>query len=191
MEIIWKKNPLATVIKIDDRDREYMRVKIEVDELWNKVYHVKFLADPKWKRHDPEKAIKEIIAIDHVKIDKRINELMEYYENDLRQVHCGDCTCVPVSCTKCYAEEMLGINTIEGLGNHEGYKLISYFSKYNEIDDVLNALDNYKVEPFAENKAWRNSNFTEEYYNSWIPEWTAQAKSAAVWLRKYKEEHGF
>jgi hypothetical protein len=49
MEIIWTQNPLAAVINIDDRDRELMRAKIELDTLWGYVHNAKFRADPKWK----------------------------------------------------------------------------------------------------------------------------------------------
>jgi len=189
MEIIWNKNPLATVINIDDRDRELMRAKIKYDELWSDVCRIRFLADPKWKRHDPEEAIKQIISIDHRELNDRVDELMEYYESSLHQVHCGDCTCVAASCSKCSAEELLGIDTIAGLGKHEGAKLSGYFSKYAEIDEVLEALNNYRVTPFVENKAWQNGRATEEYYNSHIPRWTREAKNAAEWLRDYKNRH--
>ncbi len=189
MEIIWKKNPLATVINIDDRDRELMRAKIELDTLWGYVHHAKFRADPKWKKYDEKEAIKQLVAIDHNRVDERVDEMMEFYEADLHGVHVGDCTCVPMSCSKCYAEYILGVDTIAGLGKHEGAKLSGYFDNYYEIDDVLEALDNYKVEPFADNKAWQNGKFTEEYYNSHIPRWTAEAKNAAEWLREYKRKH--
>jgi hypothetical protein len=191
MEIIWYKNPLATVIKIDDQDRELMRAKIENDTLWGYVYHAQFRANPKLDRYDKDEAIKQLVSIDHDRVDKRVDEMLEFYTADLEGVHIGDCTCVPCSCTKCYAEYMLGVDTIEGLGKHEASSISSAFEKHGDIDAVIESLDNYKVQPFAENKAWHGGQFTEEYYNSWISEWTLQAKRAAEWLKNYKEEHGF
>lgn len=53
----------------------------------------------------------------------------------LEGYHMGDCTCVPASCPKCYAESLLGVDTIEGLGKYEAGKIHDVFCPHNDFDE--------------------------------------------------------
>lgn len=45
-------------------------------------------------------------------LDERTNMLHESYLEDLNGWHVGDCTCVPCSCGKCHAENLVGVDTL-------------------------------------------------------------------------------
>lgn len=93
---------------------------------------------------------------------------------ELEKVHCGDCTCVPASCTKCHAEETAGVETTAGLGRHEGHAL-SGFKAGTTIDEMVEKL---KVPSVA----------TEDWQRPHIGRWTAERSRALAWLIKYKAE---
>lgn len=199
MNIIWNPNPLRTVIEVDDADKAIMRDKIMIEELRNFIYDLEHRFDEESKRYDPESVVKALRDYDHKKMHERVEKRLEEAVAELKSIHVGDCTCIPCSCFKCHAEYYLNVDTLEGLGKHEASNIISAFGGYGEegagdvftIDQALENLKNYKVEPFEENEAWKGSRFTKEYYDSWIPEWEKQHKRAYEWLLDYKNKHMF
>ncbi len=115
------------------------------------------------------------------------SEEVQNYIHYLNTQHMGDCTCVPCSCMRCHAEEMLGINTIKGLGKHQASKVLGAFGKDGNrtIDEAIASLD---VTPeYNKSPTWPDS----LDYNIHIPRWESERKSAAALLRTYKEEHDF
>lgn len=193
MRIHWKPNPLDTVIEVSTADVDRMRDKLITNELKNFIYDVGYYVDSKMRRYDTAKAVEKIKSFNMKSIETEVDRQLEYLVADLAGTHVGDCTCVPCSCTKCWAEHYLDIDTIKGLGKHEASKIQGYFlnkdGTVSTIDEVLDKLLNYEIQPFEENEAWKGGHFTKEYYESWIPEWTAQAKRAHDWLLAYKNEH--
>lgn len=191
MNIIWKENPLRSIVEVDERDIERIRVAARSSELYDFIFLAQMYTVEGSKHYKPEKALKLIQEFDYKDIEKNINEEVERYIQDLKDIHIGDCTCVPCTCNKCLAEDAIGINTIEGLGKHAANYISSAFyqegAEYKSIDQALEYLKYYEVEAFESNKVWQNGKFTKEYYDSWIPKWKADAASAYKWLLNYKE----
>ena len=197
MKIIWNPNPLRTVIECDENDLQLIHDKIMIEEQRNYIYNLQWQLKEDTKRYNPNSVLKDLKEFDHKNLQKQVDDLTIQAAEDLKQIHVGDCTCIPCSCMKCFAEDYLGVNTIKGLGKHEASNIISAFGGYGEpgkddpftIDEALENLQNYKVESFEDNEAWKGSGFTKEYYDIWIPEWEAQHRRAYKWLLNYKKEH--
>lgn len=192
MNIIWKENPLRSIVELNEDDIDRMRESMMVDQLHYFIIDLQCRLDEKSKRYSPEEVLKRVKEFDYSKFDKELEEEIQRNIEDLKDLHnIGDCVCFPCTCSKCLAESHLGIDTLQGLGKHAAHNIYSAFFKKDEtertIDEALDYLKNYKVEPFAENEAWKNGQFSEEYYNSWIPKWEADAKAAYDWLLNYKE----
>lgn len=86
----------------------------------------------------------------------------------------GDCTKVPCSCTKCQAEDILGINTTEGLKSL--YYIAGAFEKNATLEE---AIDFLKTEP----------EYTEDWHKPYIGSWTKGRLSALESLIEYREKY--
>lgn len=213
MKIIWNKNPLRTVIELDDHDKEMLKLKIKVNQLEEDMGSASVLLDPKnasWvmkpsAKHPEGRTLESLVSevlndyldlsymysegkYDGKGLDARVDEILAYYLDDLKGPHFGDCVCFACSCTKCHAEELLGVDTIRGLGKYAAHKIEGAFGKNSErtIDEALEHLKNYEVTPPTENlDGWAKVGGWEKY----VPRWTAEAKAAHEWLLKYREDH--
>lgn len=182
MKIVWNENPLCSSIILDDRDREVFKLKLYIEELENKLVGCHFyLTDSEYFNLDEAK---KSANYNFEEIQEALVDKFDYLVKELEfGTHIGDCTCLPCSCEKCFAENLLGINTMEGLGKHEAYKIDSFFydrktqKVIRNINEVLEALQNY--EP---NANWEGA---EVHFKRWKQE----ANRAYEWLKKYKEEH--
>lgn len=196
MEIIWKPNPLMTEIILDDAEKKLLWHKIKIEELQGNAsglfFHLTHYKEEE-KNEDWKKRLDshmhynsfEYIYDDGDGLSERVNTLHKYYLESLNGRHCGDCTCVPCSCEKCYAESLVEVDTIKGLGKHLAYKVEQafldgkdekgYYKYHQDIDKALKYLKGY------------NPNCTG--YESYFNIWKAEADSAYEWLLKYKEEH--
>ena len=197
MKIIWNKNPLHTVIELDEFEKKEFWYKIKIKELEEKITSAYFTLDHhEWynktvKPQTLEETISEAKKLlnpsyvcnedeyEHKGIDAKVQQIFEHYMKDLAGSHFGDCICVACPCSKCHAEEILGINTIKDLPKHSAHKINNAFGKENErsIDEVLEYLKNYV--PKADWKGW------EAHADRWI----AEAKAAYDWLLVYRQTH--
>lgn len=182
MKIIYNQNPLNTVVELDDHEKKELWYKIKIDELEEKIQISKFhLTNDKYYNLEEAKSYLEI-----ENIDKRCDQLLLCYIEELAAPHCGDCVCFPCACAKCYAESLLGIDTIKGLSKHSANKIEVAFAKNTkDIDSVIEYLNNY--EPILEYnpKIW----ISKENYEKHIPRWKGEAKQAAEWLLNYKQTY--
>lgn len=182
MKIEWTPNPLTTRIHLDKNEVDRLRDKIIIEELediaFNAHYELTYNQDTEAaiKASDPEYYMGEDSPTG---MEKRVDELLGWYLKELGQSHSGDCICLPCSCVKCRAEGLLGIDTIAGLGNKEGYYIHQAFHESDDIDGALEYLKNYNPEP------------TENWMVDWISKWINNARGAHDWLKNYKKEHGF
>lgn len=191
MKIIYNKNPLKTVVELDEHEQKEFWYKIKIEEMEELLFEAHFYSEDKYldmervkEAVDPKYYMTE--KNEKSELEKRCDELLEHYLMELRGWHVGDCTCVACSCSKCHAESLLGIDTIKGLGKHSAYKIDAAFGKNNEktIDEAIDSLANYKP-IIADPKVWEKVGGYERY----VPRWTAEAKAAYDWLVEYKNTH--
>ena len=201
MKIEWNQNPLETKVFLDDSDRKYLRLAIQFEAATSAISY-RDLANKKETPEDIERYKKyvdyydRIVFLENAEHEAELDEEVKNYEEDLQGYHIGDCTCFPATCSKCWAESLLGIDTIAGLGKHEGSAIDScYWNTTSKpwsrvektIDEVIKELS--KPMKREKNEAWKNQ--TQEEYEKHIPRWEAEHKRAREWLKKYKQEHGF
>jgi len=148
MKITYTPNPLATIVELDDHEKEVLRLKLKIEVYedmifsahWNLTRTAEYLAGlprPSTIEKAREEAIEELdpdywCSDEGSKLDARVEELLSHYLEELKLEHVGDCTCFPMSCSKCHAESMIGVDTIKGLGKHAGYRIQSVFSRWNQ-----------------------------------------------------------
>lgn len=199
MKIEWDVDPLSTRVFIDEQDRKYMRQNIRLQAALSAINY-RDLRDRAKTTEDAEMYAKYIkryddIAFDEDDVSAHIDEEVVMYEEELQSCHVGDCICFCCSCMKCRAEGYLGINTIEGLGQHEGSKIDDCFTDTSTkpwkrikrtSDEVIALLS--KPTPREKNEHWKNS--TQEAWDACIPRWEKEREYALKWYQNYIEEHG-
>jgi hypothetical protein len=189
MKIEWDINPLKSKIFLDNKEKEIFRLKIQIDkmlEVTSSAYHS--LGGYTKKEPNVENAIKELRSILYNKNseeeDIRVSDAeLEVFIDDLQSKHIGDCTCVAASCVKCHAEDLLGFSTIKGIGKHSLRQIDGAVEKYGNLDDAIIYLENYNPGPRPD--TWSKS----IDYDKYVPGWVIDAKNAASWLTRYKEDH--
>jgi len=187
MNIIWNQNPLTTVVELNDSDREMLVRYIQNERYSDILADIEMgIADGKITSLDEvHKQAKKWEEICELNID---SDMVKTFEEELKQGHIGDCTCVPCSCLKCHAEHALGICTIAGLGNHEASKINGAFEGSKTIDEALWTL----TKPITyedRHSAWEK--YSREDYEKHIPRWEQESYNALRWLTQYRVKHGF
>jgi hypothetical protein len=194
MKIHWNQNPFKTKIEIDSRDlelllrrhqsEEYADILCELDLRLQGKIGGEALTDPK----NILEKISSWSAIYDLSIDsKEIQNYVEWLDDE----HCGDCVCLPCSCVRCEVEDMLGVNTLEGLGKHEALKVLRAFEKVETIDEAINSLERLLEQPFTSNKPDLWKMFSQKEYEKHIARWKAETVNALKWLKIYKIKHEF
>lgn len=208
MKITYTPNPLNTIVELDEHEIELFRLKLKIEQYeemifsahWGLTRTAEYLAGlprPKTVEQAREEAIKELEpeywCDDGNKLDKRVDELLKHYLEELRLPHLGDCTCFAMSCSKCHAESLFGIDTIKGLGKHQAHKVQGAFSNGKDgdvwlpeasLDEAISRLENYNP---TKGPAW--ARFSQGDFDAHVPRWKAEAASAAAWLKNYRSEH--
>lgn len=146
MKITYTPNPLETKVELEDHEKELLRLKIKLGEYEDMIFGAHYTLTTNGA-HGRERTMDEVVADackeldpdywcdDGNKLDKRVDELLQHYIEELQFTHLGDCTAFPMSCSKCHAEEKLGINT---LGTYPGKSVlhaISHAFNYREGDE--------------------------------------------------------
>lgn len=189
MKIHWNQNPFQTTIELDERDKHMILLAYQNERYSDLLCDLDMILI---RKDDP-------LDLDYVKgivgnwgeiCDLTVNspEVQNVIE-DLKYTHAGDCTCIPCTCTRCIAEDMLGINTIEGLGKHSAYRAQEAFGGDGKrtIDEAIESLTEPKE--YVMRDAWKN--FSRAEFEKHIPRWEKEREAAAMWLKAYKERHGF
>ena len=193
MKIVYAQNPLATVVELDDHDRQVMLLREEIVQLKYAVvgakYHLKdyrpkfpFSLFSKRKGPNLKKAMQAVSVLDNKeKWNERNKSFVADYENELKGSHAGDCCCVACSCEKCHAESLLGIDTIPGLKKHEA-ALIGHTFYNNEgmLTTALQVIDHLKALPPV--------TATEDWHAPHIERWAQERVNAITWLEMYREK---
>jgi hypothetical protein len=189
MKINWHPNPFLTKIELDEQDKKNLLNAYKVDQYEELLCGLDLRLDGKIKKDEPitleivKKEVDKWGAICNMDVDSEDFTRVLSFVDD---IHMGDCTCVPCSCTRCYAEDLLGVNTLP-IGKHQANQVLGAFGKDGNktIDEALAVLEADKE--YIKPDTWPDS----VGYEIHIPRWESERKSAAEWLRKYKEEHGF
>jgi hypothetical protein len=182
MNIHYQPNPLRTVVELDDNDLETLRLKLIIEDLQDRIYGAHFHL-VSGERFDVQAAIRSlnVEGLEDEPFEKRISGLLAICVDELRGAHIGDCTCQPCTCMKCYAETLLGIDTIKGLDKHAAIKIENAFASAHSFDEALTWLDEYKP---VRTETWLR--FPQEDFDRHVPRWTEEARQAADWLRHYR-----
>lgn len=191
MKITYDENPLNTKIELDENEKKELWYKIKVEQMEWLLFgaHFHLTLD----EVDIERALKEVDPDyymaekrgDRSKLDSRVDDLLGWYIEALVEPHCGDCTCVPTSCDKCHAEDLLGINTTKGLAQQPEHHIFNAFgegpdndwTKQRNIHEAIEYLENY--DPKADWEGWE----------AHADRWESEASDAAKWLKTYRDEH--
>ncbi len=190
MKINWHKNPLYSEVLLSEQEKRELWWKIRSEEMQDLLYEAHFRL-----KEGPHFNIEE--ARNHVKpdyylsdtgktgLDKRADELLAHFIEELAGWHVGDCTCVACPCSKCHAESLLGIDTIPGLSKHAAYKIRDAFGAANSaaLDDVIEQLRDYEPTPPADVESWNKVGGWDKH----VPRWRAEAAGAYEWLLAYRE----
>jgi hypothetical protein len=183
VNIEWKPNPFHTKITIDEKDKELMLLNYQ-----NEQYTCLFcdLADK--LESNPEtlttEEFKKTLSKweDICNLETNSPDIQYLYEY-LDDVHYGGCLCIPMTCIRCFSEDLLGVSTLTA-GKHQAYKIESAFKdSETTIDEAIEYLE--KRPEYI-----RPENCNGDYETN-IPRWESERLKAVEWLKDYKEKHGF
>ncbi len=157
--VSWRENPLETRIDIDFPTRELLYWKIvqfyQEEAIHSAIYNLSEQNEKLLKRLckgtgekyslsiQVEKAVKVLKSALFDEEDKsnKYETLTELYVKALRGTHEGDCTCVPMSCTKCHAEQLIGYDTTPGMDKYMGSMIAGAFLRGGMINSALECLN--------------------------------------------------
>lgn len=171
----WADNPLASRIVLDDYGRLLLRYAIAKDAI-----HSACVLIHMDKTQDPPSKGRWVDQFDFSSedIEAQITRTAEWCEKALLDVHCGDCTCVPATCIKCYAEEFIHVNTIHNLGKHPGHYVECAFGDgRTTLEEALHWM---RTEPIK--ATWAG-------WEVHAPRWKQERDAAIEWLERYGREH--
>lgn len=147
VHIEWAPNPLETKIRLDEDGVALLRQGVAYEaDLFAKVGEV-----------------------------MNQERVFKYSLSSLQESHYGNCLNNPWSCSKCAAEEYLGINTLEGSEKQWRHYIRAAFEARRTIDDAIRWLKTSEITGPEER----------------VAKWRAQRVLAANWLQSYKEAHKF
>lgn len=122
-------------------------------------------------------------------MNENLHKVDTYVEELSEGMHFGDCTSVPCSCMKCYAEYLLDFSTLSLFSKSSVYKIGNVFAKNPDftIDEAIDFLGGQGYVDYIStpNENWKDKND----YMKWVPTWVEQAKVASEQLKQYKEKY--
>lgn len=152
MKIVYTENPLRSYVEMSEPEKDDFKLK-----LYN------------WWRYDWEETEETAIKWTEHQYPYLITSLTS------GEQHFGDCTKVSCSCTKCQAEEILGINTTDGLSS------LHYIS--GAFPDTSTTIDQ-AIENLS-----REVNYLEDWHQPHVERWNKERAAACISLVRYKNRH--
>lgn len=194
MKITYNKNPLNTIVELDENEKIKLWQKIKIEQMEELLSDVHFYLE-EGEYFNLERA-KKAADIDYYfseteeksKMDKHCDMCLDYYIEALSSSHAGDCTCVASSCMKCIAEGLIDICTMPSRSKSSAYRIDNAFGKNNEntIEQAIENLANHDINPADyESEGWKTAGGHEQY----IEKWADETKVAHDWLVDYKNTH--
>lgn len=211
MKITYTPNPLETIVELEPHEVELFRLKLKLEIYEDKMLNAHTAITDRQKEMGSLKALSleegvaeavreldpdEWCTDKKSKVDERVDELLQHYLEELKSNHAGDCTCFAMSCSKCYAEQLLGINTLKPFpGKHALHKIASAFSRWNQatqqhdgpkvsLDEAIEKLRTYNP---VKGPAWQK--FSQAAFDEYVPKWKAEAQVAYEYLINYRNTH--
>ena len=190
MKINWNQNPFWTTVELDERDKQMILAAYQNEQYSDLLCNLNMrlngdFSDPPLTDIEEIKTIADKWrAICNLEVE---SEEIQDYISYIDDKHGGDCTCFPCACMRCYIESWLGIDTLKGLGKHQAAKVLGSFGKKSNktIDEAIASLEADKE--YIRPDTWPSQVGWDEH----IPRWKKEREDALVWLKKYKEQHGF
>lgn len=181
MKIKYAQNPLLSIIELDDTERTILWYRIKVKEMEEMLFEAHFYLQEGREYFSIERARTAVEADyyctdDKSPLDKRVDMLYECALSELTSRHSGDCTCFACSCAKCWTEQLLGIDTIKGLGKHEAHKIQSIFHADENISAAEALVRMQNQAPIEVTKDWHEQH---------IERWRAERIRALEWFSNY------
>lgn len=180
MKINYHLNPCNTTIELTDHEKALLKLNIKLREMEELLFEAHFAL--KHAKNAPEmKRVEEAVDPDYYmseddgpsKLDQRVESLYQLALEELEHgAHVGDCTCVACSCSKCWAEGMIGIDTIKGVGKHSLYK-------------IDGAARNAKTPEEVMAKLGKEITSTEDWHKGHLERWNTERLSALGWYEHY------
>lgn len=198
MKITYDENPLNTKVELDEHESKELWYKIKLEEMEDLLFEAHcFLGRDDGDGITFDQDLDKVAeAADHkyymaekhgdrTPLDDRVDKIHKYFIEALVNSHAGDCTCLPCPCEKCWAEHLLDIDTIKGLGKHPAHYLFDAFGEtpknnwknQRNIHEAIQYLENYV--PTANWKGWEQH----------ADRWKSEASEAAKWLKQYRKQH--
>lgn len=151
MRIIYTQNPLRSYFDMSELDKAEFKQKLyawHTDE-WEENHE----EATKWTEHQYPYFIEALTS---------------------GELHWGDCTKVACSCTKCHAEDILGVSTVEGIKNF--HYIAGAFGKDSTLDEAIEKLS-------------QDAEYNEDWHKLHIERWDKERKAALESLIWYKEKY--
>lgn len=151
MRVIYTQNPLRSYFDMSEQDKAEFKQKLY-------AYH---------KDEEEE---------NHEEATKWTEHQYPYFIEALTsgEEHWGDCTKVACSCTKCHAEDVLGVSAVEGIKNF--HYISGAFGKDTTLDEAIEKLS-------------KDAEYNEEWHKPHIERWTKERKEALESLIWYRDKY--
>lgn len=198
MKITYNENPLRTTVELDDHEKEILRLKVVIRQQEYAIAGAHFYLDDDYFDVDRARSELKYDAWEGKDFEDDITKLCQDAIDNLLDVHCGDCTCVAMSCSKCRAESLVGVDTMPGLRKHEASLIGSYYGWKPEhpkvsIHEVIDKLEVYCQKPIvwddSKQKGHPEYFWNKEIYEKHTPRWTQERENALVWLKNYRDTY--
>lgn len=164
IKVNYTQDPLKSIIELEDIHIKIIRERLYSEALESEVYELT-------EKHTTKSFVDCL-----TEAEQESERLLTYYKEACAESHCGDCIKVCCSCTKCFVEDILGLNTLEGFTHP--YWIDKAFSDGREtLKEAIDWLKNTPVQ-----QTWPGS---EQY----IELWQRQKEITLDELLVYKEKH--
>lgn len=186
MLISYKPNPLATTVELSPTETRELWHRVKASELQDRLFTVHFCLEQGNVERATQEADPSYYFVDgRSPLDRRVDDLRDWYVTALMEPHEGDCTCVPCSCPKCIAEDVLGLDTLKGLDKYSGASIQGAFRDGPTLHEAIQRLSAW-VAP-AKSERWVAS---EEEYAEQCEKWRLRRVRTRDWLVAYQARTG-
>lgn len=191
MKILWAPNPLNTVVELDGADKATLRHKVYIEELENRIVlactdispdgrtYLKKMGKGKPLKEHVADVIEMMIADVEAKVERQTAAAIAA----MTESHHGDCIRECHTCTKCWAESLLGVDTLEGLHGDASY-FPEAFEEGRGLPEAIAYLAAYYPKPSG---SWVTSTRRTDF-DVHVPRWREEAAKAHTWLVAYASQ---